>query len=112
MSDIPVACLLTAPELRQRRSTMLAAFRAAQLEVRELAEAKAEGFAFRVAAGAQLSALAELIELERQCCPFLRFSLTVEPGDGPIWLTLTGPAGTREFLLHELGFVRDPNDPS
>jgi len=112
MSDIPVACLLTAPELRQRRITVLAAFRAAQLEVKELAEAKAEGFAFRVAAGAaQLSALAELIELERQCCPFLRFSLTVGPGDGPIWLTVTGPAGTREFLLHELGFVRDPNDP-
>src|SRR5262245_66113127 len=100
MSDIPVACLLTAPELRQRRITVLAAFRAAQLEVKELAEAKAEGFAFRVAAGsAQLSALAELIELERQCCPFLRFSLTVEPGDGPIWLTVTGPAGTREFLV-------------
>ena len=113
MSDIPVACLLTAPELRQRRRTVLAAFRAAQLEVKELADANAEGFAFRVAASvAQLSSLAELIELERQCCHFLRFSLTVEPGDGPIWLTLTGPAGTREFLRHELGFVRDPGDPA
>ena len=111
MSDIPVACLLTAPELRQRRSAVLAAFRATQLEVKELADANGEGFAFRLApSAAQLSALAELIELERQCCPFLRFSLTVDPGDGPIWLILTGPSGTREFLRHELGFVRDPGD--
>jgi hypothetical protein len=113
MPDTPVACLLTAPELRQRRSTVLAAFRAAQLEVKEVADANGDGFAFRVApSGAQLSALAELIELERQCCPFLRFSLTVEPGDGPIWLTLTGPTGTRELLRYELGFVRDPSDPA
>jgi len=61
MSDIPVACLLTAPELRQRRSTVLAAFCAAQLEVKELAGANGEGFAFRVApSGAQHSTLAEL----------------------------------------------------
>jgi hypothetical protein len=31
--------------------------------------------------------------------------LTVEPGDGPVWLELTGPSGTREFL--EAGVDRE-----
>lgn len=44
-----------------------------------------------------------VIASERQCCPFLTFRLTVEPQEGPIWLELTGPAGTREMLMSELG---------
>jgi hypothetical protein len=100
--DPPVACLLTEPELRERRRTVLADFRAAQLEVRDLAD----GYAFRFAPGSrEIAGLAELIDLERQCCPFLRFRLTVEPAGGPLWLELTGPEGTREMLAHELGLV-------
>jgi hypothetical protein len=38
------------------------------------------------------------MRLLRQCCPFLRFAITVEPGNGPIWLEMTGPEGTKEFL--------------
>ena len=100
--DPAVACPLTEPELRERRRTVLADFRASQLEVRDLAN----GYAFRFAPGSrEIAALAELIDLERQCCPFLRFRLTVEPAGGPLWLELTGPEGTREMLAHELGLV-------
>lgn len=110
--DHPIACLLTAPALQERRRTLLADFRAAQVEARALTDATGEGYVFRFAAGAgQVAALAELIDLERQRCPFLRFPLTVEPGDGPISLELTGPAGIRELLAHELGFVREPGSP-
>jgi hypothetical protein len=42
--------------------------------------------------------LAHLIDLEHQCCPFLKFRLTVEPGAGPLRLELTGPDGTKDFL--------------
>jgi hypothetical protein len=45
-----------------------------------------------------LTAIVRTVEAERQCCRFLRFQLTVEPDGGPIWLELTGPAGTREFI--------------
>ena len=45
-----------------------------------------------------LRAAIRTIDAERHCCPFLEFQLTVEPGNGPIWLTMSGPAGTREFL--------------
>jgi hypothetical protein len=39
-----------------------------------------------------------MIELERRCCPFLQFRLTVEPNRGATWLELTGPEGTKDFL--------------
>jgi hypothetical protein len=39
-----------------------------------------------------------LIDVERRCCPFLRFDLTVEPEVGPVRLALSGPPGVREYL--------------
>jgi rhodanese-related sulfurtransferase len=35
---------------------------------------------------------------ERTCCTFFRIELAFEPGLGPIWLTLTGPAGVKDFV--------------
>jgi hypothetical protein len=43
-------------------------------------------------------ALATMIDAERRCCPFLRFQVLAEPDNGPVWLEVTGPAGTRDFL--------------
>jgi hypothetical protein len=45
-----------------------------------------------------LTAIAQTIDAERQCCRFLTFTVTVEPDGGPISLAVTGPPGTREFL--------------
>jgi hypothetical protein len=39
-----------------------------------------------------------MLVFERQCCPFLRFNIRLEPGEGPIWLELSGPEGTKDFL--------------
>ena len=45
-----------------------------------------------------LTAIAQTIDAERLCCRFLTFAVTVEPDGGPIWLSVSGPPGTREFL--------------
>jgi len=50
------------------------------------------------AGDALLDDLVKVIQMERKCCAFLRFSLVVTPGEGPIWLELTGPEGTQELL--------------
>lgn len=90
-----VACSLSAAELLERRSTVVHNVRKSVLETVELEN----GFAYRFpATGAIISQLATLVELERQCCPFLRFQTTVEEADGPIWLEVTGTEGTKEFL--------------
>ena len=49
-----------------------------------------------------LDAVARWMANERRCCAFLRFELELLPDDGPIWLRLTGPAGTLELLAAEL----------
>jgi hypothetical protein len=41
--------------------------------------------------------VAEVIELERQCCAFLRFTLTVEAVDRSLWLEITRPPEARPF---------------
>jgi len=103
VADLPVACSLTEPELAQRRAGVLADVRRSAQEARWLAD----GVGLRFTATPEsLAMLATFVDLERRCCAFLRFQLTVEPGGGPVWLTLTGPPGTREFLQAELDGVR------
>ena len=45
-----------------------------------------------------IALIARAIEAERHCCRFLRFGMTVEPDGGPVFLDLTGPPGTRDFI--------------
>ena len=95
-TSLPIACSLTSAELQERRSSLLQTVRSAVLEVKELDDGYAYSFPSE---GKWLRELVSLIELERQCCPFLRFRLTVEANGGPMWLDLTGPEGTKEFLV-------------
>lgn len=97
MTALPVACSLTEPELAVRRAGVLADVRLAREEARWLPD----GVQLRFLPE-RVALLATFIELERRCCAFLRFRLTVEPGGGPVWLELTGPPGTLEFLQAEL----------
>jgi len=100
MIDLPVACTLTEPERRLRREHLLERVIARVEERRALDD----GVALRFATDdVILVDLMEMIRVERQCCAFLRFRLTVEPGGQPVWLELTGPPGTKEFLESMLG---------
>ncbi len=93
--SLPIACSLTDFELQERRRGILRKVRNAVVEIRELDN----GYAYCLASeGERLTDIAKLVDLERQCCPFLRFSIIVEEGNGPIWLEMTGPEGTKEFL--------------
>ena len=96
MADLPVACTLSPAALKARRENLFATLVHRADERCELQD----GYRLRFAAqGDILSAVARTVDAERQCCRFLRFTVTVEPGDGPISLDLTGPAGTQEFLV-------------
>jgi hypothetical protein len=66
-----------------------------------------DGVAFQLAAEDYQTA-ARFIALERLCCPFLRFTLDVAPGRGPVVLTINGPPGTLEFLQSELHLPKAP----
>ena len=93
--SLPIACTLSESELRERRETVLQKVRSAVSEVREFEN----GYAYQFPSNEGMTLeLARLIDLEHQCCPFLRFQLTIEPGEGPVWLEITGPEGTKDFL--------------
>ena len=93
--EIPVACCLSDEELRKREATLLAQFKAALIGSEELND----GYVFRVPGDKRWIALvAELIVAERECCPFLKFEVSMEPGTGPVSVRMTGPAATEEFL--------------
>ena len=95
MTTLPVICTLTPAALRARREGLLAKL-VARAESREDVP---DGLRLRFPPGGEtLSAVAQVIDAERQCCRFLRFRVTVEPDAGPILLELSGPPGAREFL--------------
>ena len=93
--SLPVACSLTDSELQERRRDVLQKVRGAASDAEEIEG----GFAYHFSSGESLiTELADLVKFEHKCCPFLKFRITVEPGDGPVHLEITGPQGTKEFL--------------
>jgi hypothetical protein len=94
-ASLPIACSLTETELEEREENVLAKVGQTVQEVRELED----GYAYRFPSDDEsMAQVFRLVQLERQCCAFLQFRVTVEPGHGPVWLELTGPEGTKAFL--------------
>jgi hypothetical protein len=56
------------------------------------------GFALRVDEVLPFNDLGEWLDDERRCCPFLTLTLVAEPHKGAVWVQMTGPEGTKEFL--------------
>jgi hypothetical protein len=91
----PIACELDPAELKARREGLLPGLLAQATERVQLNN----GFQWRFAPSTEvLMAVVKTIDAERQCCRFLKFALTVEADGGDVWLEVTGPEGTREFV--------------
>jgi hypothetical protein len=91
----PIVCSLTPAALAARRAGLLTDLRRRA----DACEDRPTGRRLRFRAEADtLAAIARAVDAERHCCRFLRFDISVEPDGGPIWLELSGPPGTREFL--------------
>ena len=96
-NDLPIVCDPNALTAEQSDRWMIVGkqmYQAIQ-EVRELSN----GYGFRLPSdAATLMIIAEDLSMERLCCPFLLFTLEITPAGGPLWLSFTGPEGTKEFL--------------
>jgi hypothetical protein len=67
-------------------------------EVRELST----GYAWRLPNEMDiLQTIAAFLNYERLCCPFFRFTLEIEPDQGPIWLQITGATDVKAFIQSE-----------
>jgi hypothetical protein len=95
MRHLPIVCTLGPEAVKTRRDDLLGGL------VRRADEriGVSHGHRLRFTTGdGVLAVIAHVIDSERQCCRFLTFHVIVEPDGGPIWLEVTGPPGTREFL--------------
>ena len=100
-AEIPVACYLTDKELQARRQNNLEKAAEALIGATEISDGFVYKFPLKPAI---LQDLAEIIDLERQCCPFLNFRLTIESGTEFVSLELTGAEGTKEIIQSLFGW--------
>jgi hypothetical protein len=94
MADLPIVCTLDSDTQTTRRENLLPGLIAAA----DLKQELADGYRLRFTQADILPRLLHVVDAERKCCRFLRFEVTLEADLGPVWLTVTGPPGTREFL--------------
>ena len=95
MPDLPIACTLAPGESGARGDELLSGLVQHALERQDLAE----GYRFKFGPDAEtLQRIARTIIAERQCCRFLTFSVIAHADEGPLWLEVSGPEGTRAFL--------------
>jgi hypothetical protein len=95
MADLPIVCTLTPDALRTRREGLLSDLLRQAADHEQLPEGLRLRF---IPTSETLSSIVRAVEAERRCCRFLRFGITVEPDGGPMFLELSGPPGTREFV--------------
>ena len=94
-----IACTLTEAEKRDRRRMILDLLRAAVLDVKPLPR----GYAYYFDPTPELlTQIEDLVDLERQCCPFLTFRI-VGAGNLPTRLEVTGPAEAKALIADFFG---------
>jgi hypothetical protein len=108
--DAPLACRIDALDgvERKRHATLLFELAAAATGVEELPDGLSVRFPMRPYLFLRL---AEWMDLERACCPFLDFGLVFENRVPTMRLDLRGPDGVKEFLRAELPFAAAPVAP-
>ena len=98
-SESPLACDLDAISAsdRPRYNELRKMLAASAIGKRDLPD----GIAVKISTERMaLAQLAEWISYERKCCPFFEFKIDVAPVSGPVWVSLTGRPGVKEFLAH------------
>jgi hypothetical protein len=99
LKPLSASCRLLPADLRQREATLLTALRG-RIEV---ATPLPDGYVLKLKPDdANIKLAAEVIAVERQCCPFLQFRLTCAQESRALVLELRGPAGSRELLKQVL----------
>jgi hypothetical protein len=98
--EIPIACALNQAQFAERKRLVDGLAQEA-IERRMLRNGVRLSFD---ANPGRMSDLANFVELERTCCPFLTFRIGVHPGTS-VWIELTGPAAAQK-IIREL--IPDP----
>ncbi len=103
MTEIGLRLLQNEENAKEERGQLVGVVLDSIKQVKELEN----GYGLRFGPGLQdLILVTNWLRLERVCHSFLRLNLRVESNSGPIWLEISGPAGTKEHLKSDLGLSR------
>jgi hypothetical protein len=98
--DLPIVCSLTAEQLQERRRTLLEPLRASVLQVESLLN----GYAYTFPASSDLwMQLAQLVDVERQCCRFLSFRIEATAGKNAMRLEISGTPEAKAVIADFFG---------
>lgn len=93
------ACKLSSPELRKRKSTVIAQLKSIIVEKVELIN----GFSYKFKnTDSTIDLLANFIKTERECCDFFNFNMFVSR-DRYILMDISGAEGIKTFIHDEIG---------
>ena len=93
--DVPVACSLNTAELARRQEEL----RTGLLSLANRVERLGGGLRWHFTTSPNLlSRLGAILDAERQCCRFLRITITADANLGEIAVAITGPPGTVDVL--------------
>lgn len=84
--------------MQQRKKTVISNLKRLLLEKKELTD----GYAYRFTGHVDMVDLVtDFVKTERFCCDFFNFNIAVS-NDNILWLTISGPEGTKDFITAEL----------
>jgi len=93
----PIACDLSAldSETFEKHKQVSETVLGSVDEIRE----RPEGYAFRLPTETELiRQAAAFVARERQCCPFFDFTIEVGRDSGPVWLSVSGREGVKQYV--------------
>ena len=98
-TSLPIACSLSAADLREQRDTLLLGLADHAVQRTPLPS----GIRLRfVPTAERMRQIDAVVRRERECCPFLAFRVGLALGDRSLTLDVTGPEGTASLLAELL----------
>ena len=98
LDELPIACDYNAVTSEQQEFWMKEIVPNLYPAVQEIQELP-NGWAWRLPSTPEmLKLVAEDLNLERLCCPFVHYTLEIERNRGPFWYRMRGGEGVKEFL--------------
>ena len=94
-TTLPIACTLTADQLRAQRETLLPGLADHAVQRTPLPDGLRLHFP---ATAERMRQIDTVVRRERECCPFLEFRVGLALGGSSLTLDVTGPDGTAGML--------------
>lgn len=102
MTDLPIACDLTALT-KEQRDWLIAGFSSFFANTSKI-KSLSDGYGFKISSADfdQSIHIGKLVALNRLCCAFIKHVIVQEPGTLDLWLYMSGPTGAKQAIKADI----------